>query len=71
MTNNLSGDSPIIKTNNYAIEENSCYKNYIVPNSTSITGTVFLIPTYLCEQRCGKLSCDQQQFKHFNFTIKR
>ena len=43
MAYNLSGDSLIIKTNNYAIEENSCYKNYIIPNSPSFTGTNFII----------------------------
>ena len=43
MGSNLSGDSLIIKTNNYAIEENSSYTNYIIPNSPSITDTVFII----------------------------
>ena len=43
MASNLSGDSLIIKTNSYAIEENSCYKNYIIPNSPSLTGTNFII----------------------------
>ena len=43
MASNLSGDSLVIRTNNYAIEENSSYTNYIIPNSPSITGTVFII----------------------------
>ena len=43
MASSLSRDSLIIKENNCAIEENSSYTNYIVPNSKSITGTVFLI----------------------------
>ena len=43
MASNLPGDSLIIKANSYAIEENSCYKNYIIPNSPSFTGTNFII----------------------------
>ena len=43
MASNLSGDSLIIKTNSYAIEENSCYKNYIIPDSPSFAGTNFII----------------------------
>jgi hypothetical protein len=43
MASNLSGDSLIIQSSIYAIEENSCYKNYIVPNSPSFSGTYFII----------------------------
>ena len=43
MASDLSGDSLTIKTNSYAIEENSSYTNYIIPNSPSITGTFFII----------------------------
>ena len=43
MASNLSGDSLIIQSSIYAIEENSCYENYIVPNSPSFAGTYFII----------------------------
>ena len=43
MASNLSGDSLVIRSSIYAIEENSCYKNYIIPNSPSFTGTYFII----------------------------
>ena len=43
MASNLSGNSLVIKSNNYAIEENSSYTNYIIPNSPSFTGTNFII----------------------------
>ena len=39
----ISGDSLIVKSNNYAIEENSSHANYIVPNLPSFTGTNFII----------------------------
>ena len=43
MAFNISGDSLIIRSSIYAIEENSCYKNYILPNSPSFCGTYFII----------------------------
>ena len=43
MAFNISGDSIIIRSSLYAIEENSCYKNYIIPNSPSFSGTYFII----------------------------
>ena len=43
MAFNVSGDSLIIRSSIYAIEENSCYKNNIVPNSPSFSGTYFII----------------------------
>ena len=43
MAFNISGDSLIIRSSIYAIEENSSYKNYIIPKSPSFTGTYFII----------------------------
>ena len=43
MAFNNSGDSLIIRSSIYATEENSCYKNYIIPNSLSFSGTYFII----------------------------
>ena len=43
MAFNISGDSLIIRSSIHVIEENSCYKNYIIPNSPSFSGTYFII----------------------------
>ena len=43
MAFNISGDSIIIRSSLYAIEDNSSYKNYIIPNSSSYSGNYFII----------------------------
>ena len=43
MALNISGDSLIVRSSIYAIEENCCYKNIIIPNTPSFTGTYFII----------------------------
>ena len=59
MTSYISfGHSLIIRSSIYAIEENSCYTNYIIPNSPSFTGTYFIILPISVNKDVMKLSCD-------------
>ena len=43
MAYNLSGASLIIRSSVFAIEDNSNFTNYIIPDSPSYTGTYFII----------------------------